>query len=85
MFQTFNDTLYIEFIKHTFLEHHSKRNRTYSQKKKVILYNTFNIHENVTLMFLILIFFSLKFFKLCSFNDQKHIYILKKDYDGQLK
>jgi hypothetical protein len=33
--------------------HHSKWNKTYSQKKQVMLYNTFNIRENATLPFLI--------------------------------
>jgi hypothetical protein len=44
--------------------------------KKKMLYNTFNIHENVTLPLLIpkYMFSCLrKFFKLGNFNDQKHI------------
>ncbi len=53
MFQTFNDTLYVKFIKHTFFQHHSKWNTKYSQKKQVMLHNTFNIHGNATLPLLI--------------------------------
>jgi hypothetical protein len=55
---------------------HSKWSRTYSHKKQVMLYNTFNIHENSTLPLLIqkYKFFCLrKLFKFCNFNDQKHI------------
>jgi hypothetical protein len=43
------------------------------QKEKVLLYNTFNIHENATWPLFIpkyMFFCWGKFFKLCSFNDQ---------------
>jgi hypothetical protein len=46
------------------------------KKKKVILYNTFNIHENATLSLHILknnVKSLKKIFTLCSFNDQKHV------------
>jgi hypothetical protein len=47
----------------------------HQKKKQVMLYNTFNIHEIATLPFAYtkIYVFCLKFFKLCSFNDQKHI------------
>jgi hypothetical protein len=38
-------------------------------KKQVILYNTFNIHENETFIYICL----KEFLNLCSFNYQKHI------------
>jgi hypothetical protein len=40
------------------------------KKEQVMLYNTFNIHENATLPLLIPKYMV---FKLCNFNDQKHI------------
>jgi hypothetical protein len=47
----FNDTLHIEFIKHTF--NIIPNGAEHIHKKKVMLYNTSNIHENVTLLLLI--------------------------------
>ncbi len=39
-----------------------------------MLYNTFNIHENMAFVYTKIYVFCLKkIFKLCSFNDQKHI------------
>jgi hypothetical protein len=56
MFQTFNDTLDIEFIKTYLCLTSFQIEHNIFTKKKVILYNTFNIHENVTLPLPILIY-----------------------------
>ncbi len=83
MFQTFNDTLYIEFIKHTFLniipngvEH------IHTKKKSYITYSIFLKTQPCPCLYiynLLLLLFSLRnFFKLCCFNDQKHFLDTKK-------
>jgi hypothetical protein len=56
MFQNFNDTLYIELITHTFLLTSFQMEQKIFTHKKKILYNTFNMHENATLILFILIF-----------------------------
>jgi hypothetical protein len=64
MFQNFNDTLYIELITHTFLlTSFQMEQNIFTQKIKIKnLYSTFNIHENATLLLLILIFFKFYLF-----------------------
>jgi hypothetical protein len=49
VYKTLSDILYIKFI-NEFLQHHSKYNNSYHQKKQIIPHNTSNLHDNAPLL-----------------------------------